>query len=129
MKVSGIDHVVLTVMDIDATVRFYESVMGMTREVFGDGRIALTFGSQKLNLHESGNELAPRAKRPSPGAMDLCFVTDEPIDTALQHVAGHGVTIIEGPVRRTGAGGPIVSFYFRDPDGNLIEIASYKSVL
>ena len=125
MKVISIDHTVLTVRDIQATVDFYESTLGMEVEAFGEGRIALKFGTQKINLHQHGNEVEPKAESPTPGSGDLCFVTETPLDTAIAHVQNHGVEIIEGPVQRTGAQGPILSFYFRDPDLNLIEVANY----
>lgn len=125
MNVLGIDHVVLTVHDLDATVRFYESVLGMSKEVFGEGRVALTFGQQKINLHQFGNEFEPKAKTPKPGSADLCFVTNTRLSEAMDQVRKQGVAIIEGMVARTGASGPIRSFYFRDPDGNLIEVANY----
>jgi catechol 2,3-dioxygenase-like lactoylglutathione lyase family enzyme len=120
-----LDHLVLTVADIDATVRFYADILGMHKEVFGAGRVALRFGEQKINLHQRGKEFEPKAQRPTPGSADLCFITDWPLAEAMQQVAQHGVEILEGPVARTGATGPIQSFYFRDPDANLIEVANY----
>ena len=126
MKIAGIDHIVLTVQDIATTVRFYESVLGMSKEVFGEGRVALKFGSQKINLHQYGNEFEPKAEVPTPGSEDLCFVSETGLPEAMEHVQKQGVVIIEGPVARTGAVGPITSFYFRDPDGNLIEVANYE---
>lgn len=125
MKIVGIDHIVLTVQDIDESLQFYESVMGMTKEVFGEGRVALKFGNQKINLHQFGNEFNPKARVPRPGSEDLCFVAESGLEEAMEHVRRAGVEILEGPVRRTGAAGPMFSFYFRDPDGNLIEVASY----
>ena len=125
MKIKSIDHTVLTVRDIQATVDFYESTLGMAVEAFGEGRIALKFGTQKINLHQQGNEVEPKAESPTPGSGDLCLVTETPLETAIAHVQNHGVEIIEGPLQRTGAQGPILSFYFRDPDLNLIEVANY----
>lgn len=125
MKITSIDHTVLTVRDIQATVDFYETTLGMAAETFGEGRIALKFGAQKINLHQHGKEFEPKAESPTPGSGDLCFITDTPLDTAIAHVQNQGVEIIEGPVQRTGAQGPILSFYFRDPDLNLIEVANY----
>lgn len=124
MKILHIDHIVLTVKDIEKTVRFYQSVLGMTPLTFGEGRVALQFGNQKINLHQYGNAVEPKAATPAPGSADLCFITETLIDHAMAHVQGMDVHILEGPVQRTGAMGPIVSFYFRDPDGNLIEVAN-----
>lgn len=124
METIRLDHLVLTVKDLEKTISFYVSVMGMKKKVFGKGRIALKFGSQKINLHEFGKEFEPKAAKPLPGSADLCFITDTPLDEAMAHVKGCGVEIIEGPVERTGANGLIRSFYFRDPDHNLIEVAN-----
>ncbi len=115
----------MTVNNIAATVQFYESVLGMQSQIFGDGRIALKFGQQKINLHEYGNEFEPKADTPLPGSQDLCFITDDDLAVAMDHVRGLEVEILEGPVMRTGATGTIESFYFRDPDLNLIEVAVY----
>lgn len=125
MQIKQLDHLVLTVKNIPETVDFYVSVLGMEREIFGDGRVALKFGRQKINLHEAGKELDPKAYQPTPGSADLCLVTDTEINTAMEHVKSRGVDIIKGPVHRTGANGPLLSFYFRDPDLNLIEISNY----
>jgi len=126
MKIKTIDHLVLTVRDIKATAEFYESVLGMTVVVFGEGRTALKFGNQKINLHQFGREFEPKAAFPTPGSQDLCFITEMQLEEAMEQVRKQGVVIIEGPVARTGALGPMVSFYFRDPDGNLIEVAHYE---
>lgn len=125
MNISNIDHIVLTVKDIETTIAFYETVLGMVSEVFGEGRIALKFGNQKINLHKQGHEFEPKAKKPVPGSEDLCFITETELDIAMAHVKSKGVNILEGPVKRTGATGSIISFYFRDPDGNLIEVANH----
>lgn len=124
MNITNIDHIVLTVKNINKTVQFYESVLGMVGESFGEGRIALKFGNQKINLHEHGNEFEPRANKPTPGSEDLCFLTKTKLEVVMKHVKSKGVKIIEGPVTRMGATGPIISFYFRDPDQNLIEVAN-----
>ena len=124
MDITNIDHIVLTVKNINKTVQFYESVLGMVGESLGEGRIALKFGNQKINLHEQGNEFEPRANKPTPGSEDLCFLTNSKLEVVMKHVISKGVKIIEGPVARTGATGPIISFYFRDPDQNLIEVAN-----
>ncbi len=127
MKIVRLDHLVLTVQDIDKTVEFYCDVLGMEREVFGEGRVALKFGKQKINLHQAGNEFEPKAAKPTPGSADLCFVIDAPLSEAMDHVRSKGIPIIDGTVARTGACGPIQSFYFRDPDSNLIEVSTYSS--
>jgi len=125
MEISTLDHLVLTVKDLAKTRSFYVStVMGMKKEVFGSGRVALKYGSQKINLHEFGKEFEPKAHEPTPGSADLCFLTPTPLNDAMAHVKSCGVEIIEGPVERTGAKGPIRSFYFRDPAHNLIEVAN-----
>lgn len=129
MEVSHLDHLVLTVHDIEATIIFYSLVMGMKEERFGENRVALKFGQQKINLHEYGNEFEPKSLSPTPGSADLCFITETPIEEAIEHVKQCGVEIIQGPVKRTGANSPLLSFYFRDPEQNLIEVANelYKS--
>jgi catechol 2,3-dioxygenase-like lactoylglutathione lyase family enzyme len=124
MEISRLDHLVLTVKDIEKTTSFYVTLMGMKKEVFGNGRVALKCGDQKINLHETGKEFEPKAHNPTPGSADLCFITQTPLNEAMDHVKQCGVEIIEGPVERTGANGPIRSFYFRDPDDNLIELAN-----
>ena len=125
MQVQGLDHLVLTVRSIDDTVQFYTSVLGMQKITFGEGRVALVFGDQKINLHALGHEFEPKAQRVQAGSADLCFVVDQPIEQAIAHLQALGVTVIDGPVLRTGARGKIVSAYCRDPDGNLIEISNY----
>ena len=125
--INRLDHLVLTVRSIDDTVAFYCGVLGMEKQTFGAGRTALTFGNQKINLHQAGNEFEPRADRPTPGSADLCLITELPIETALERIRDAGVEIIEGIVPRTGATGPIESFYFRDPDQNLIEVSAYAA--
>ena len=124
MQISKLDHLVLTVKDVEKTIAFYVTVMGMEKEVFGDGRMALKCGRQKINLHEHGKEFEPKAFKPMPGSADLCFITPTPLADAMAQVKRCGVDIIEGPVEKTGANGPIRSFYFRDPDHNLIEVAN-----
>jgi catechol 2,3-dioxygenase-like lactoylglutathione lyase family enzyme len=125
MKIDRIDHIVLTVRDIDAACEFYSRVLGMQVNVFGEGRKALSFGNQKINLHEAGREFEPKAEKPTPGSADLCFITDTPLEQVAVHIRACGVDIIEGPVRRTGAVGRIESVYLRDPDRNLIEVSNY----
>lgn len=128
MFVDSLDHLVLTVKDIQVTVDFYESILGMQKFVFGDNRLALRFGQQKINLHEAGNEFEPKARNVQSGSADMCFVTAVPIDDVITHIEACGVLIIEGPVSRSGAKGEIVSVYLRDPDGNLIEISNYIGI-
>ncbi|MCR8635556.1 VOC family protein [Paenibacillus radicis (ex Xue et al. 2023)] len=128
MQIDRIDHLVLTVKNIEATCEFYSEVLGMEIVAFGGGRKALQFGMQKLNLHEYGNEFEPKASNPTPGSIDLCFITQLPLDDVMAHLHKHHVAIEEGPVARTGAMGPIRSVYFRDPDLNLIEISNYVSI-
>ncbi len=125
MLTKRIDHLVLTVADIERTVEFYQSVMGMTRVEFGAGRSALCFGQQKINLHQTGREFEPKAGQVQAGSADLCFIVDDPVEQAITQLEALGIEIIAGPVNRTGARGEIVSAYFRDPDDNLIEISNY----
>ncbi len=124
MKIRALDHLVLTVASIEDTCAFYTSALGMTVEIFADGRFALRFGHQKINLHEAGQEFEPKADRPTRGSGDLCFLTDTPVDAVITHLEALGIDIIQGPVPRTGATGPLMSVYFRDPDGNLLEVAN-----
>ncbi len=125
MNINRLDHLVLTVKNIEITVQFYVSVLGMEKEEFGTGRLALKYGNQKINLHQVGKEFEPKAGKPTSGSADLCFITEVPLDEAMNHVRSRKIEIIEGPVARTGATGPIKSFYFRDPDMNLIEVSNY----
>ena len=125
IKIDRLDHLVLTVASIEATCEFYSRVLGMTVTRFGEGRTALTFGRQKINLHEVGREFVPRAARATAGSGDLCLISENPLDEVVAHLDACGVKIIEGPVVKTGATGPIRSVYFRDPDENLIEASEY----
>lgn len=125
MQVNRLDHLVLTVRDVEASCSFYAKVLGMHAVTFGGDRKAVAFGSQKINLHQAGRELEPKAQAPTPGSGDLCFITEVPLPQVEAHLQACGVPIIEGPVERTGATGPMVSVYFRDPDGNLIEVSNY----
>ena len=127
MKVNRFDHVVLTVASIDATVDFYTRVLGMSAVTFGDGRRALRFGTSKINLHRAGHEFEPKARRPTPGSEDLCFIVDDPIGDVMTQLTTAGVAVEEGPVARTGATGEIISCYLRDPDGNLIQLSNYQT--
>lgn len=125
MRVESLDHLVLTVADVEASARFYARVLGMAKVVFGEGRVALAFGKQKINLHPAAAPLKPHADHPARGSGDLCFVTSRPLADWIAHLNACGVVVEQGPVSRTGALGPMNSLYFRDPDGNLIEIAYY----
>jgi catechol 2,3-dioxygenase-like lactoylglutathione lyase family enzyme len=125
MKIERLDHLVLTVADIAKTCEFYEKVLGMETVTFGAGRTGLSFGQQKINLHQAGKEFEPKAVKPTPGSGDLCFIASTPMAEAIEHLRKEGVAIEEGPVPRTGATGPMQSVYFRDPDGNLIEVSNY----
>lgn len=126
MKLSHLDHFVITVASIDASVAFYTKVLGMKLIEFGEGRKALTFGSQKINLHEVGKEFEPKAKTPKAASADFCLIAETPIADVIAHLMDCDISIEEGPISRTGATGPILSVYFRDPDGNLIEVSNYK---
>ncbi|TWP46277.1 VOC family protein [Lentzea tibetensis] len=123
--IERLDHLVLTVADVERTVEFYEQVLGMRPVTFGDGRRAVAFGQQKINLHPASEPIDPKAAHPTPGSADLCFVTTQPVDAVLARLDARGVAVEEGPVERTGALGPMTSVYFRDPDRNLIEVSRY----
>jgi catechol 2,3-dioxygenase-like lactoylglutathione lyase family enzyme len=123
LVIGRLDHLVLTTRQRESCIDFYTRVLGMRLDTFGQGRVAFRFGDQKINLHEAGRELEPKAVRPTPGGLDLCFLADEPLDAVVRRLAAAGVRIELGPVPRTGATGPIRSVYVRDPDGNLVEIA------
>ncbi|MBB4193545.1 catechol 2,3-dioxygenase-like lactoylglutathione lyase family enzyme [Rhizobium aethiopicum] len=124
IRIDRLDHLVLTVADIAATCDFYSRVLGMSIETFAEGRKALKFGSQKINLHEAGDEFEPKAKHPIPGSGDLCFIAETPLADIIAHLQALSIAIEEGPVERIGATGQLRSVYFRDPDGNLIEVSN-----
>lgn len=124
--VDRIDHVVLNCRDVEQSVDWYVRVLGMRREVFGDGRIALVFGNQKLNVRPTGASNWKTGAVDAPGSLDLCFIADSTPDAIGAHLRACGVEITEGPVTKTGAQGPMTSHYCRDPDGNLVEVASYQ---
>ena len=126
MRVERLDHLVLTVADIDASCAFYQRVLGMQVVTFGQGRKALAFGQQKINLHRHGAEFEPKAVRPTPGSADLCLLVSTPLAEVVAHLQRCAVAIEEGPVPRTGATGPLLSVYIRDPDRNLIELANLQ---
>lgn len=127
MNINRLDHLVLTVQDIEATCAFYSRVLGLEIISFDQGRKALAFGNQRINLHQQGREFEPKAHRPTPGSADLCFVTSMPPAQVLEHLQACAVVVIEGPVERTGALGSMISIYFRDLDLNLIEVSYYDA--
>lgn len=122
--VSSIDHFVLTAGDVDATIDFYTRALGMTVDTFAGGRRALCFGDQKINLHQAGAEFEPKARTATPGSADFCLLSDVPVAEVAEHLGSEGVEVIEGPVPKAGATGALVSIYFRDPDGNLVEVSN-----
>ncbi|MCU4563725.1 VOC family protein [Acinetobacter sp. WU_MDCI_Abxc222] len=124
MKISHLDHLVLTVSNIETTCHFYQTVLGFEVIIFKGNRKALKFGNQKINLHQQGNEFEPKALQPTPGSADLCFISDTPISEVVAHLNQLNIQIEEGPIERTGAMYPILSVYIRDPDQNLIEISN-----
>jgi catechol 2,3-dioxygenase-like lactoylglutathione lyase family enzyme len=127
MKIDSIDHVVFTVKDINASCEFYMKVLGMEIVTFGEGRKALAFGSQKINLQQLGRESTLIADKPTPGSADICFVTSVPVSEVIAHLNSCGVRVVGGPVERNGARGMMMSVYFRDPDLNLVEVSNYSN--
>ncbi|WP_445509315.1 VOC family protein [Rossellomorea marisflavi] len=125
--IERLDHVVLTVASMEDSIRFYTEVLGMEEITFGNGRKALAFGDQKINLHEYKREFDPKAAHPTPGSADWCFISSLDPDSLQRHLTALGIAIEEGPVTRTGALGPICSIYIRDPDNNLLELSTYKN--
>lgn len=125
MKIERIDHLVLTVHDLNRTCDFYSHIFGMEVLALSEGRKALRFGQQTIKLHVFGQELEPKALNATRGSADLCLITEFPLSEAIQHMESYGIEILEGPVQRRGAIGSITSIYLRDPDGNLIEISNY----
>ena len=123
--IDRIDHFVLTVASIEETCVFYQRALKFEVEAFGEGRVALKFGRQKINLHEVGKEFEPKAIKPTSGSGDFCLITETPLPEIIDHLANQGVQIEEGPVPRTGATGKLISIYLRDPDNNLVEISNY----
>ncbi|HEN8712447.1 VOC family protein [Pseudomonas sp. GD03746] len=121
--IDHLDHLVLTTVDVDACKDFYTRVLGMRLETFGQGRLAFCYGNQKINVHVRGHEFEPKAHLPVPGALDLCFIASVSLEEVIAQLEGQDWPIIEGPIQRTGATGPIRSVYVRDPDLNLIEIS------
>jgi catechol 2,3-dioxygenase-like lactoylglutathione lyase family enzyme len=126
VTIRSLDHLVLTVADVEATVAFYERI-GMRLERFDGNRLALRFGQQRIHLHRAGAEIEPHAQRPQPGSADLCFLVDGRLDDVERELRQAGVAIELGPVDRSGAVGPMRSLYLRDPDGNLVELSEPAS--
>lgn len=124
--IDHLDHLVLTTIDVEACKDFYVRVMGMRLQTFGGGRLAFCFGNQKINVHHRGHEFEPKAHLPVPGALDLCFIASQSLDAVIAHLQREQWPIIDGPIDRTGATGPIRSVYVRDPDLNLIEISELR---
>jgi len=127
IRIDRIDHIVLTAFDVDRTIDFYSRVMGMEPITFAGGRRGLAFGRQKINLHQAGREYEPKALKPVPGSLDLCFIAETPLADVIAQLKANGVVIVDGPVQKTGALGPMMSVYFRDPDGNLVEVSNYAA--
>jgi len=127
MHVTGLDHVVLTVEDVDRAVDFYASTLGGTAETFDGGRRAVSFGDQKINFHPAAAVYSPHADRPTPGSGDLCLLVDDSLDAIRRDLSDRGVEIVHGPVEKAGARGPMESVYVRDPDDNLVELARYDA--
>ena len=128
MKISHLDHFVLTVADIEISCQFYQSALNFEVITFGENRKALQFGHQKINLHQFGKEFEPKAFRPTSGSADLCFIAETPLKDVIAHLHALNIEIVEGPIERTGATGKILSIYLRDPDQNLIEISNYLCI-
>ena len=124
MKLDKLDHFVLPVSDVDQIAEFYTTNLGMHKRIFGNGRVALHFGNQKINLHPAGWDYEPKAAVSVAGSADLCFITGEPVEAIRLVLEESGIDIVEGPIRRTGAIGELYSIYIRDPDGNLIELSN-----
>jgi catechol 2,3-dioxygenase-like lactoylglutathione lyase family enzyme len=130
LNIHSIDHIVMQAVDVPGTIKFYTEILGMTYNQFqpptgGPMRQSLHFGAQKINLHDAGSPFRPHAKNPAAGSVDLCFITQQPLGDWQQHLTNCGIVIEDGPVRKTGAYGTLLSIYIRDPDGNLIEISNY----
>lgn len=127
MQIARVDHFVLTVADVERSLDWYSRVLSFKPTTFAEGRRALAFGQQKINLHQQGSESKPHARLPTPGSADVCFISTLPLAEVQEHLAACAVNVELGPVARSGARGPITSLYIRDPDENLIEISTYDS--
>lgn len=126
MKIQSLDHLVLTVADIERTCQFYTTILGMEMVTFNNNRLALKFGQQKINLHQLGHEFEPKAEFPTPGSADICLISQTPLKEVIAELQTHHVKIEQGPLPKHGALGDLESIYLRDPDHNLIEISNYK---
>ena len=126
INIKSIDHIVMTCGSIEKTIAFYTSALGMKVHRFGQGRYALRFGEQKINLHQAGKEFEPKARVPTPGSVNICFITETPIDEVKNQLESNGINILVGPIEKSGALGKINSIYFQDPDKNLIEVSNYQ---
>ena len=126
-KITHLDHLVLTVEDVEASCAFYTRIFDIKEVTFGNERKAVVFGDQKINFHQQGRELEPKALHPTPGSGDLCFITTDSLADVVRHIRDCEVEILEGPIKRTGALGSMMSIYIRDPDQNLIEVATYNN--
>lgn len=126
MKIKSIDHIVLTVSDIAQTCRFYSQILGMQEITFSNDRKALKFGSHKIHLHLTGHEFEPKAKQPTPGSVDICLIVETSLHEVINRLKKYRIPIEDGPIERTGARGPLISIYIRDPDGNLLELSNIK---
>ncbi len=124
IRIKSLDHLVVTASDLQATIEFYTRVLGMEHVEFGNGLHAVHFGEQKFNLHDALTDVSPKARKIVPGSEDICLLTDTPIADVKSHIESCGIEIEEGPVSRQGAAGTLLSVYFRDPDGNLVEVAN-----
>ena len=124
IEIKSLDHLVITASDLQATVRFYSKVLGMEHVEFGDGLHAMHFGNQKFNIHDATTDVRPKARTIVPGSEDFCLLTETPVSEVIRHLQHCGVVIEEGPVNRSGAAGTLESVYFRDPDGNLVEVSN-----
>ena len=127
IRIDRVDHFVITVKDVEATCAFYAKVLGMEPVTFAGGRRGLAFGRQKINLHPASTEYEPKARTAQPGTGDFCLITETPLGDVIAHLKACAVPIEQGPVPKTGATGPIRSVYFRDPDGNLVEVSNYEA--
>jgi catechol 2,3-dioxygenase-like lactoylglutathione lyase family enzyme len=124
MQLDHIDHIVMTVENVDITINWYLRVLGVKSAVFGEGRKALLFNKQKINLHQKGAEFEPKAFAPTPGSLDVCFLTKTPLGEVIELLKAQRVAVEKGPIKRNGATGLITSVYIRDPDRNLLEISN-----